>query len=92
MVFVKGGDFMMGDVGYTDENGVKRHFAGDADVFPVHQVNPHQLQHKFTVLPAKITVSPAKITVSPAEITILPSELRRLTRERGYPIKQILNS
>jgi hypothetical protein len=38
MVFVKGGTFMMGDVGYTDENGVKRHFAGDADVFPVHQV------------------------------------------------------
>ncbi len=38
MVFVEGGKFMMGDVGYIDENGVKRHFAGDADVFPVHQV------------------------------------------------------
>ena len=38
MVFVKGGSFMMGDVGYTDENGVKQYFAGDADVFPVHQV------------------------------------------------------
>ena len=38
MVFVEGGTFMMGDVGYTDENGVKRRFAGDADVFPVHQV------------------------------------------------------
>jgi sulfatase modifying factor 1 len=38
MVFVEGGTFMMGDVGYTDEDGIKRHFAGDADVFPVHQV------------------------------------------------------
>jgi len=39
MVFVEGGTFMMGDVGYTDENGIKRHFAGDADVFPIHQVS-----------------------------------------------------
>ncbi|MGR6874835.1 formylglycine-generating enzyme family protein [Pseudomonas sp. HK3] len=38
MIFVKGGDFMMGDVGYIDENGDKHYFAGDADVFPVHQV------------------------------------------------------
>jgi sulfatase modifying factor 1 len=38
MVFVEGGTFMMGDVGYTDVDGIKRHFAGDADVFPVHQV------------------------------------------------------
>ena len=38
MVFVEGGTFMMGDVGYTDEDDIKRHFAGDADVFPVHQV------------------------------------------------------
>ena len=38
MVFVKGGDFMMGDVGYIDENGDKQYFAGDADVFPVHRV------------------------------------------------------
>ena len=38
MVFVKGGTFQMGDVGYIDEKGRKQYFAGDADVFPVHQV------------------------------------------------------
>jgi sulfatase modifying factor 1 len=38
MVFVEGGTFMMGDVGYTDEHGVKRFFAPSPKVFPVHQV------------------------------------------------------
>ena len=38
MVFVEGGTFMMGDVGYIDENGVKKFFAPSPKVFPVHQV------------------------------------------------------
>jgi formylglycine-generating enzyme len=38
LVFVEGGTFMMGDVGYTDEHGQFRNFTNDADVFPVHQV------------------------------------------------------
>jgi formylglycine-generating enzyme required for sulfatase activity len=38
LVYVEGGTFMMGDVGYTDENGQFRNFTNDADVFPVHQV------------------------------------------------------
>ena len=38
MVFVKGGDFMMGDVGYIDENGDKQYFAPSPKVFPVHKV------------------------------------------------------
>ena len=38
MIFVKGGDFTMGDVGYTDEHGVKKFFAPSPKVFPVHQV------------------------------------------------------
>jgi formylglycine-generating enzyme required for sulfatase activity len=38
LVFVKGGSFMMGDVGYTDEKGQFRNFTNDANVFPVHQV------------------------------------------------------
>ncbi|MEJ2694154.1 MAG: formylglycine-generating enzyme family protein [Candidatus Thiodiazotropha sp.] len=38
LVFVEGGTFEMGDVGYTDKNGEFHHFTNDADVFPVHQV------------------------------------------------------
>ena len=38
MVFVEGGTFMMGDVGYIDENGDKQFFAPSPKVFPVHQV------------------------------------------------------
>jgi formylglycine-generating enzyme required for sulfatase activity len=38
LVFVKGGTFMMGDVGYTDKDGQFHDFTNDADVFPVHQV------------------------------------------------------
>jgi len=36
-VFVEGGTFMMGDVGYVDENGVQRSFTNDPDTRPVHQ-------------------------------------------------------
>ncbi|MEJ2694155.1 MAG: SUMF1/EgtB/PvdO family nonheme iron enzyme, partial [Candidatus Thiodiazotropha sp.] len=38
LVFVEGGTFEMGDVGYTDKNCEFHHFTNDADVFPVHQV------------------------------------------------------
>ena len=38
LVFVEGGTFMMGDVGYTDENGQHQMFSGDTDCLPVHQV------------------------------------------------------
>ncbi len=37
MVFVEGGTFMMGDVGYLDENGNQRYFAG-GNALPVHEV------------------------------------------------------
>ena len=38
LVFVEGGTFMIGDVGYVDENGQKQIFGPDADAFPVHRV------------------------------------------------------
>jgi formylglycine-generating enzyme required for sulfatase activity len=38
LVFVEGGTFMMGDVGYVDENGIQRYFTNDRDTRPVHQV------------------------------------------------------
>jgi len=38
LVFVEGGTFEMGDVGYTDKDGQFQRFTNDADVFPVHQV------------------------------------------------------
>ncbi|WP_428625315.1 formylglycine-generating enzyme family protein [Sedimenticola sp.] len=38
LVFVEGGKFIMGDVGYTDENGQFRNFTNDANVFPEHEV------------------------------------------------------
>jgi len=38
LVFVEGGSFMMGDVGYTDKDGQFHNFTNDANVFPVHQV------------------------------------------------------
>ena len=38
LVFIEGGTFQMGDVGYTDEDGDFRYFTGDADVHPVHAV------------------------------------------------------
>jgi formylglycine-generating enzyme required for sulfatase activity len=38
LVFVEGGTFMMGDVGYVDENGIQRYFTNDPDTQPVHQV------------------------------------------------------
>ena len=37
-VFVEGGTFKMGDVGYTDEKGYHHGFTGDADTRPVHDV------------------------------------------------------
>ncbi|MEJ2407680.1 MAG: SUMF1/EgtB/PvdO family nonheme iron enzyme [Candidatus Thiodiazotropha sp.] len=38
LVFVEGGTFMMGDVGYTDKDGQFHNFTNDANVFPVHEV------------------------------------------------------
>ena len=38
LVFVEGGTFMMGDVGYTDQNGNFRYFTGDRNTRPVHEV------------------------------------------------------
>ncbi len=38
LVYVKGGTFMMGDVGYTDSIGNHQYFSGDRNCFPVHQV------------------------------------------------------
>ncbi|MBV1920035.1 MAG: formylglycine-generating enzyme family protein [Pseudomonadales bacterium] len=38
LVFVQGGTFVMGDVGYTDGNGQLRNFTGDANVYPLHDV------------------------------------------------------
>ena len=38
LVFVEGGTFKMGDVGYTDENGHHRDFSGDSNAHPIHDV------------------------------------------------------
>ncbi len=38
LVFVEGGTFKMGDVGYTDNTGVHRNFSGDGNSFPIHEV------------------------------------------------------
>ena len=38
LVFVEGGTFKMGDVGYIDENGYHHDFTGDANTHPVHDV------------------------------------------------------
>ncbi len=38
LVFVKGGIFMMGDVGYTDSKGTHQYFCGRGSALPVHQV------------------------------------------------------
>ncbi|MBN2486495.1 MAG: formylglycine-generating enzyme family protein [Bacteroidales bacterium] len=38
LVFVEGGSFMMGDVGYIDSNGVHQLFTNDPDCLPVHKV------------------------------------------------------
>ncbi len=38
LVFVEGGSFMMGDVGYTDSTGTHQYFLGRKDALPVHQV------------------------------------------------------
>ncbi len=38
LVFVEGGTFMMGDVGYEDEAGQFHYFTNDADVHPAHSV------------------------------------------------------
>ncbi|TAJ01856.1 sulfatase, partial [Marinilabiliaceae bacterium JC017] len=38
LVFVEGGTFMMGDVGYIDENGREQLFSGDPETLPVHKV------------------------------------------------------
>ena len=38
LVFVEGGTFMMGDVGYIDSNGVHQSFTGDPTCQPVHEV------------------------------------------------------
>ncbi|MEJ2456295.1 MAG: SUMF1/EgtB/PvdO family nonheme iron enzyme [Candidatus Thiodiazotropha sp.] len=38
LIFVKGGTFMMGDLGFTDKDGQFHNFTNDANVFPAHQV------------------------------------------------------
>ena len=38
LVFVEGGTFVMGDVGYTDDNGRFHNFTGDSNVYPLHDV------------------------------------------------------
>ncbi len=38
LVFVKGGTFMMGDVGYTDSLGNHQYFLGRKDALPAHEV------------------------------------------------------
>jgi formylglycine-generating enzyme required for sulfatase activity len=38
LVYVKGGTFMLGDVGYTDSLGVHQYFAHHSSALPVHQV------------------------------------------------------
>ncbi|QZT36971.1 formylglycine-generating enzyme family protein [Halosquirtibacter xylanolyticus] len=38
LVYVKGGTFMLGDVGYTDSLGVHRLFANHGSALPVHKV------------------------------------------------------
>jgi formylglycine-generating enzyme required for sulfatase activity len=38
LVFVEGGSFMMGDVGYTDSAGVFQRFGGGRSALPVHEV------------------------------------------------------
>ncbi|TAJ08686.1 hypothetical protein DMA11_21040, partial [Marinilabiliaceae bacterium JC017] len=38
LVFVEGGTFLMGDVGYIDQNGREQLFSGDPETLPVHKV------------------------------------------------------
>ncbi len=38
LVFVKGGTFLMGDVGYTDNTGTHQYYSGKGSSLPVHQV------------------------------------------------------
>jgi len=53
LVFVEGGTFTMGDVGYTAEDGQHYSFGTDADAYPLHQVT----LTSYSILKYEITFS-----------------------------------
>jgi len=76
MVFVEGGTFMMGDVGYTAEDGQHYSFGTDADALPVHQVT----LTSYSILKYEITFSQYDLF---AEVTGREKPLE-LYREKVY--------
>jgi len=59
LVFVPGGTFLMGDVGYTDENGQHRLFTNDPDCLPVHEVTLDSFSiMKYVQIPVMLTSDP----------------------------------
>ena len=83
LVFVEGGTFMMGDVGYVDENGQKQIFGPDADAFPVHQVT----LSNYSILKYEVTFAEYDLF---AEVTGREKPLLRYRSETyagpNYPV------
>ena len=86
LVFVEGGTFMMGDVGYVDENGQKQIFGPDADAFPVHQVT----LSNYSILKYEVTFSEYDLF---ADVTGREKPMQRFRKEvytgREYPVKGV---
>ena len=87
LVFVEGGTFMQGDVGYEDENGRHRDFSGDRLAFPAHpvQLSNYSIQ-KFEVTFLDYDLF-ARKTGRP-----LIDEDRRYREHKGpaYPVRNVL--
>lgn len=83
LVFVEGGTFMMGDVGYVDENGQHQIFGPDADAFPVHEVT----LSNYSILKFEITYKEYDLF---AEVTGREKPLQRYRDEvytgPDYPV------
>ena len=86
LVFVKGGTFMMGDVGYEDESGQFRNFGPDADAFPAHQVT----LTSYSILRYEITYAEYDLF---AEVTGREKPMQRFRKEvytgPDYPVKGV---
>ena len=86
LVFVEGGTFMMGDVGYVDENGQKQIFGPDADAFPVHQVT----LSSYSIFKYEVTYADYDLF---AEVTArdIPSQRFRKEEYTGpnYPVSGV---
>ena len=86
LVFVEGGTFMMGDVGYVDENGQHQIFGPDADAFPVHEVT----LSNYSILKHEITYAEYDLF---AEVTGREKPMQRYRNEvytgSDYPVKGV---